>query len=182
MHRHYSHELAPTGLGKITYLQQFFTWIQFSRLSPCLWVCTHYVAHPYTYGFLCLAVSLAGEVLGRVSSGGAYLPITAPLPHFCELESDTAVRFFGSYFVRKAFNGTICDHWCIKCLAWADSKLGTNPLLFIPYKETPFRFNTYKAKMLRLSSTPPTVPEFTEPSLNTTIKRKLHSPHFQESE
>lgn len=44
--------------------------------------------------------------------------------------------------------------------------------------------------MLRLSSSvsltllpgpvPPKI-EFTEPSLNTTIKRKLHSPHFQES-
>ena len=57
-------------------------------------------------------------------------------------------------------------------------------------RRIPFRFNIHKSKKLRLNSNVyPTLPlpphppkiEFIEPRLNTTVKRKLHSPHFHEN-
>lgn len=56
-------------------------------------------------------------------------------------------------------------------------------------RKIPFRFNTQvkwaQTQLECVSHSAPSPPqkiEFTEPKLNTTIKRKSHSPHFQEND
>lgn len=72
---------------------------------------------------------------------------------------------------------------------------GTNPLLFIPSKRTALRIQLIQVKHAQ-TQPPMCIPlytpapkkrrkkkkyEFTEPRLNVTIKRKLHSPYFHEN-